>query len=253
MYKVLVFGGLPIASKVCQIIQNSCQLQLIGVVIEGTPTNNDPFPDTPILEEYAEKNNIKIYTLSDLNRNFLPGDLDLGISARFPKILHKEHLNIFNIGIINFHGGLLPEYGGLYSANHALLNADSKAGGTIHWIDEGIDTGKLIQRFEFDIEPYDTAFDIFQKTQISLLKGFKETLPKLINSNFEYTDNKDIKRTIPGYYNKDSLKGKKKVDLDKLKKGDINELNRVRAFDFPGHEPAYTIVDGIKIYLKFSK
>lgn len=253
MYNVLVFGGLPIASKVCEIIKENNQLQLKGVVIEGTPTNNDPFLDIPILSEYAKKNKIKIYTLSDLNEGFLSGDLDLGISVRFPRILSRKHLDIFNIGVINFHGGLLPEYGGLYSANHVLLNSETKAGGTIHWIDEGIDTGKLIQRFEFNIETDDIAFNIFQKTQISLLNGFKEVLPKLIDSNFKYTNNEVSNKTIPGYYDKDSLKGKKKVNLEKLQQGDAAELNRIKAFDFPGHEPAYIIINGEKIYLTLSK
>lgn len=253
MFKALVFGDLPIASEVCKLIINNEQCQLVGAVIgNDAPKNNDPFINTPILKEYAETNNIPIFKLSELPALFEKSSLDFGVCARFSKILKAQHIDIFKFGVINFHGGLLPDYAGLYSVNHVLLNNENKSGGTIHWIDEGIDTGEMIKRCEFDISPLDTAFSVFQKTQIALLEGLKDILNDLLSSSFEYKEDKLSKESKARYYNKKSLENKKEVNITKLIAGDNSEFNRIRAFDFPNHEPAYTIIDGVKVYLRIT-
>ena len=177
MFKALVFGDLPIASEVCQMIIDNEQCQLVGVVIGNEdPKNNDPFINTPILQEYAETNGIPIFELSELPALFEKDSLDFGVCARFSKILKKQHIDIFNFGVINFHGGLLPEYAGLYSVNHALLNNEVKSGGTIHWIDEGIDTGEIIEQ-EIVYVDDDETLESFKK-KIHELEH--ELYPKII-------------------------------------------------------------------------
>lgn len=253
MFKALVFGDLPIASEVCQMIIDNKQCQLVGVVIGNEdPKNNDPFINTPILQEYAETNGIPIFELSELPALFEKDSLDFGVCARFSKILKKQHIDIFNFGVINFHGGLLPEYAGLYSVNHALLNNEVKSGGTIHWIDEGIDTGEIIKRCEFDISSIDTASSVFKKTQTALLEGLKSIFNDLLESDFKFKEDSVNNKSKAGYYNKKSLENKKEVDLNKLIAGDRSELNRIRAFDFPGYEPAYIIINDVKVYLRFT-
>lgn len=253
VYKILVFGDLPIASEVCDFIKRQDNCELVGVVIGNDhPNNNDPF-ELPILQIYAQNKDIPIYTLNQITEKFPTSFFDLGISARFSRILRKEHLTLFKIGVINFHGGLLPEYGGLYSANHALLNAEKQSGGTIHWIDEGIDTGKIIKRCDFQIDESDTVYSVFQKTQRSLLHGFISIFNKLLSDpNFHEGITTDSENTSPRYYDKNSLKGLKLVNLHKLSSGSVSELNRIRAFDFPGYEPAYVLINNTKVYLRLN-
>lgn len=253
MFKAVVFGDLPIASEVCKLIINSEHCQLIGVVIgNDAPKNNDPFVNVPLLKEYAETNNIPIFELAELPNLFEKNSLDFGVCARFSKILKVQHIDIFKFGVINFHGGLLPEYAGLYSVNHVLLNNEDKSGGTIHWIDEGIDTGEIIKRCEFDISALDTASSVFQKTQIALIEGLKDVFNDLLSSNFEYKEDSLNDESKARYYNKNSLENKKEVDISKLLAGDNTEFNRIRAFDFPNQEPAYTIIDCVKVYLRIT-
>ena len=60
-------------------------------------------------------------------------------------IVRKNILTIPKIGVLNGHPGILPFYRGIDCPHWALLNGDNnKIGATVHWVDEGIDTGRII-------------------------------------------------------------------------------------------------------------
>lgn len=63
-------------------------------------------------------------------------------------ILRKPLLDVPRIGVLNAHLGLLPEGRGMSSPEWSLLN-NVPVGITIHLIDEGIDTGPILRRYEF--------------------------------------------------------------------------------------------------------
>lgn len=63
-------------------------------------------------------------------------------------ILRTELLQLPRLGILNVHLGLLPEIRGMSSPEWSLLKR-VPAGVTIHFMDEGIDTGPVLQRYEF--------------------------------------------------------------------------------------------------------
>ena len=254
MKKVIVFGDLPIATKIVQFLETLDDLE-IGVVIgNANPHNNDPWKNTPLLYDYATQNNIPIYSLDDLISIYSVNDLTLGLSCRYSKIIKKNVIDLFKYGIINMHGGLLPEFAGLCSVNHTIIQNSPIGGGTLHYIDEGIDTGNIIRRCEFSISETDTAYSVFQKTQVELEKNLEEIIPKAI---FGIVESKSMKEFIDEgheshYYNK--------KDLEKyrhIREIDVNDKyfqRIIRAFDFPGYEPAYVIDgSGNKLYLRYTK
>jgi len=63
-------------------------------------------------------------------------------------ILRKPLLDLPRLGVLNVHLGMLPEVRGMSSPEWSLLN-DVPVGITIHYINEGIDTGPILQRCEF--------------------------------------------------------------------------------------------------------
>jgi folate-dependent phosphoribosylglycinamide formyltransferase PurN len=63
-------------------------------------------------------------------------------------ILRKQLLDVPRLGVINVHLGLLPEIRGMSSPEWSLLN-HVPVGITIHYVDEGIDTGPVLRRCEF--------------------------------------------------------------------------------------------------------
>jgi hypothetical protein len=63
-------------------------------------------------------------------------------------ILRKPLLAIPRLGVLNVHLGLLPEIRGMSSPEWSLLNG-VPLGITIHFMDEGIDTGPILQEYEY--------------------------------------------------------------------------------------------------------
>lgn len=63
-------------------------------------------------------------------------------------ILRKPLLDVPRLGVLNVHLGMLPEVRGMSSPEWSLLNG-VPIGVTIHLMDAGIDTGPVLQRFEF--------------------------------------------------------------------------------------------------------
>jgi folate-dependent phosphoribosylglycinamide formyltransferase PurN len=62
-------------------------------------------------------------------------------------ILRKQLLDVPRLGVLNIHLGLLPEIRGMSSPEWSLLN-QVPVGITIHYMDAGIDTGPILQRYE---------------------------------------------------------------------------------------------------------
>lgn len=250
MYKIIVFGNLPIATRIAEDVIENKNLDLVGVVVGNKkPSNNDPWKDTPTLFDFSVKNNIKMYTLNELDEEFYDNELDLGLSCRFNKIIPKSIINKFSKGIINMHGGLLPEFAGLYSCNHTILSGSKVGGGTLHYIDEGIDTGNVIKRCEFKVEDSDTGFTVFQKTQLVLEKELKALIPVAVKAKIDTSVKYDSSDFC--YYDKNSINDKKEIKFEEMNKETIERT--IRAFDFPGFEPAFFFdSNGRKIYLRYS-
>lgn len=71
-------------------------------------------------------------------------------------------LGMGRLGIVNLHGGLSPEYRGADCTFWALYNGEpEKVGCTIHYIDNGIDTGKLIAHVSPAVMPDDSELTLF--------------------------------------------------------------------------------------------
>ena len=110
-----------------------------------------------------------INTIKDIKSRKL--DLGIILGAR---ILSKEVINSFNIGIINMHAGILPHNRGLDNVQWAVKdNLPQKV--TLHLINEEIDRGKKIYDEEISIQKDDTLLDIQMKlcgTEQELLRKF---------------------------------------------------------------------------------
>ena len=252
-YNILVFGSLPIATKIVKYINSIPNFNLLGVVIgDENPNDNDPWTDELCLGEYARINNIKKLELDELVNLYSRKEIDLGLSCRFSKIIRKPIIDLFSKGIINMHGGLLPEFGGLFSCNYSILFKSKVGGGTLHYVDEGIDTGDIIRRCEFEIEEIDTGYSVFQKTQLALYNNMVEIIPLVLNNQIKSISMKELvdKGYKHRYFNKKSILDYKEINNSDFETGDI--LYKIRAFDFPGYEPAYYKFNGKKIYMRMS-
>ena len=65
------------------------------------------------------------------------------------KIISKNFINNFKKKIINIHPSLLPKYKGLNTFERVIRNNEKKTGCTVHYVDEKLDSGKLIVQKSF--------------------------------------------------------------------------------------------------------
>ncbi len=78
------------------------------------------------------------------------------------KILKKSLLEKYPNKLINFHPALLPSFKGLLSINQALDFGAAILGNTVHFIDEGIDTGRIILQTAMLTEDFEDYEDVLE-------------------------------------------------------------------------------------------
>jgi len=140
--------------------------------------------------ERAKSKNIKTYTLdrkqlgngiSDEILRIVDGKVDLIVLAGFLSILQGELLGVFKNRIINIHPSLIPSFcgGGMYGlkVHEKAIEVGVKVSGcTVHFVDEGTDSGPIIIQKVVDVYAADDAKDL----QLRVLAQEHKALPEAI-------------------------------------------------------------------------
>jgi len=79
------------------------------------------------------------------------------VVAAFARILKKTLIGVPRLGCINVHSSLLPRYRGPEPFYWVLVNRETRTGVTVHYVDEGIDSGDIILQRDLEILPNDTV------------------------------------------------------------------------------------------------
>jgi len=122
----------------------------------------------PVLKEWADRLGIDYLLLENVNSQQSLDKLrlygaDLFVSMSFNQILRSEILGLTPMGFINCHAGELPLYRGRNILNWALINDAKQFGVTVHYIDEGIDTGDIIEQVVEPITDEDTYSTLLKR------------------------------------------------------------------------------------------
>jgi methionyl-tRNA formyltransferase len=92
-------------------------------------------------------------------------DYNTVLSCSYKGIIPKE---VIRLGVINIHGAILPEWRGANMLNWVIIKGCSKSGITLHYMDETLDTGDIIDIIEYPINYEDDVNTVkqrmFQKT-----------------------------------------------------------------------------------------
>jgi phosphoribosylglycinamide formyltransferase-1 len=111
--------------------------------------------------------------------NVLHHQPDLVVLAGFMKILPANFVSALKGKLINIHPSLLPDFKGAHAVRDALAAGAAKTGVTIHYVDEGVDTGEIIVQSEVMIEQGDTEHSLHErikKTEHELLASTIEQI-----------------------------------------------------------------------------
>lgn len=92
-------------------------------------------------------------------RNLKP---DLLVVVAF-RILPSEILEIPELGSINLHASLLPKYRGAAPIHWAVINGEKETGCTVFFLDEKVDTGRIIKQVKTEVGPDETTGEIYNR------------------------------------------------------------------------------------------
>ena len=190
-------------------------------------------PD-PVLKNKALLHNIDFYTSNNINsEDFLNKiskyNCDIFVSMSFNQIMKKSFFNLPRLGTINCHAGKLPLYRGRNVLNWALINDEKEFGITVHYIDEGIDTGDIICQKVFPITDLDTYKTLLEKSYIECPIILLEAINLIKNGQAKRITQNSISKN--GMYCSRRRKGDEIIDWNQ-KSRDI--FNFVRALTTPG-------------------
>ena len=104
---------------------------------------------------------------------------DVIVVVAFGQIIPKEILHMPKYGCINVHASLLPAYRGAAPIQWAVINGDKESGVTIMRMDEGVDTGDMINKVIVPLNEKETGGSLFDRLSESGAKLLVETLPML--------------------------------------------------------------------------
>ena len=204
---------------------------------------------TPV-KEYAISKNLTVYQTEKIKKDreliekIKELKPDVIVVVAFGQILSKEILDIPKYGSINVHGSLLPKYRGAAPIQWSIINGDEVTGITTMYMDAGMDTGDIIQKFELNIDEDDTYGTLYEKMKVLGGKAIIETLEKVADGTAHREKQSDDFTVAPMIE-----KEMGEIDWNKSSR-DIRNL--IRGFNpMPG---AYTVMkDGAKMKVWMSE
>lgn len=193
---------------------------------------NDTKDET--LLNFSIKYNIDYFKSDNVNseaslNKIISYDCDVLVSMSFNQIFKKDIINLTSIGIINCHAGKLPFYRGRNILNWVLINDDKEFGITVHFVDEGIDTGDIISQKTFPITDLDSYKTLLNTSYSACANILYESLVQIAENNFE----RIIQKTIHpvGFYCGMRSQGDEVINWNNNSR---NLFNFIRSISKPG-------------------
>jgi methionyl-tRNA formyltransferase len=189
-----------------------------------------------VLREMAAVNRIACYSNSNINSDdFLlsvkPFGCDLFVSMSFNQIFKKRLIDLPRMGTINCHAGMLPFYRGRNVLNWALINDESNFGITVHYVDEGVDTGDILTQEVFSITDQDNYASLLDRAYDGCAELLYSTIKQLQRGQVTRRRQSEIHPL--GFYCTARVDGDERLDWNQSSR---SIFNFVRAICRPGPE-----------------
>jgi methionyl-tRNA formyltransferase len=252
MKQIAFLGSHPLGEACLQILHDHPSVSVPAVVTY--PEDRQHWWDGSV-RKLAIKLGLEVLELDEVN-TLSKYDLDWLISVYYPNILKEGLLAHPNEGAVNLHQAELPRYRGSNVFSHSIMNARSdnhwRHGTSLHFMSPTVDAGDLIDRKFVEITEEDTARSLYERTCQQSLSLFQSQLPNILNESVYQA--RTPQQAFEGqqyFYTKDSLDELKEIPTELLLDTEraTEMYDRVRALNFPPHEPAWTRIDGKKIHL----
>ena len=140
---------------------------------------------------HAKKNSIPYLIINTKNRGYEntifkeieKNKISIICLAGYMKIISKKFIKKVNRKIINIHPSLLPKFKGLNTFERILKNNEKKTGCTVHYVNDKLDSGKVIIQKSFYITEDDNLETLKKKTQRLEHLAYPEAIIKIYRYN----------------------------------------------------------------------
>ena len=193
----IVYMGTPefAVAPLDTLIQNG--YNVVGVVTVADKASGRGLKiNESAVKKYAVEHNIPVLQPVSLkDPEFLEalkawkGDLFVVVAFRMlPKVVWEMP----KLGTFNLHAALLPQYRGAAPINWAVINGDKTTGVTTFMIDEGMDTGGIMYRYDCKIGPDETVGEVHDKLMEMGSTLVLNTVEAIIEKNVEFRPQKSF-------------------------------------------------------------
>ncbi len=181
----IVFMGTPDYAAVTLSKLISSKHDIVGVFAQpDKPVGRKQILTPPPTKVMALENDIPVYqptTLRDGEAFKILKELnpDVIVVVAYGKILPKEILELPKFGCVNGHASLLPKLRGASPIQWSIVTGEKITGVTTMLMDEGMDTGDILQTAETEIGQEETAEELFDRLAVISAELMLSTLEAL--------------------------------------------------------------------------
>jgi methionyl-tRNA formyltransferase len=144
-----------------------------------------------------KKKGVEVYFVDDLNGSFVENKLkekqvDLTVFTG-GGLIRQNILDISGAGVLNCHMGILPEYRGMDVIEWPLFKRDfGNIGFTVHFMDNGVDTGDILKVFYIQLEKKETIKSLRIRFEPLMTLYFVETIVSFLNDEIKRKPQKNV-------------------------------------------------------------
>ncbi|MDN5080233.1 methionyl-tRNA formyltransferase [Aliarcobacter butzleri] len=222
-------------------VSNINEIEISKICITSIESNIDKY------KEFADKKNIEfqVYNKKNIEELFSKNDEEILLSVGYRFIIPPSIFKRFKYSI-NIHPSLLPKYKGAYSGFAIIENGEMETGITAHFIDEGIDTGHIIQQIIIPLTKFDTTKTMSKKVSLAEPIFVSNVIENILKGKLKIEKQSIVENSI---YNERRKPEDSRIDETRPL---IDLYNKIRACDQENY-PAYFELDGkkVKIRLEF--
>ena len=124
--------------------------------------------------------------------------VDLIVLAGFMRILKGDFLRAFHERVVNIHPSLLPAFPGLEAWKQALDSGVKVTGCTVHFVDQGVDSGPIIAQETVPVLDGDTAGTLHERIQQAERRVYPRTVAALARGEIQIKGRQTVWRRSDG-------------------------------------------------------
>jgi methionyl-tRNA formyltransferase len=243
--RIVYFANNKVGLESLKYLRSRNDADIVGLVLH--PNDRARFRDELISEsglpadKVFDGSNLRSPEIIDQIRKLEP---DLGLSVFFGYILRRPLIGLFPSGCLNLHPAYLPFNRGAHPNVWSIVDG-TPAGVTLHYIDEGIDTGDIVMQRRVETFPHDTGETLYRRLETACVDLMRSTWPLVEAGTADAVPQDPDEGT---YHSSSDLAALDRIVLDEAYTAS-HIINIIRARTFPPYSGTYFEHEGMRVYL----